>query len=199
MSSLYTLTFEKQILQADYHVPNQNVTIPHCRLYCLFNEDGEAGRFYTHLSVSYAVFDTRRILIRRQVSKGLFGKTSYLVFDLTTGREVAKLYYGLPFDSTSATIEIPGTPKYYWLQLGYEATSLLKPQTWLNYKARMSNGRNEIVFSGRFGAGRTTFSNNLNDKPLSGTITMKDPTEVLALICGLYVVECDLGAGYSEA
>ena len=101
--------------------------------------------------------------------------------------EIAKLDFALPFDSESGSLEIATFPKYYWHPINYEVINLLKPKSWWDFKARMSNGINEIVYSGTLD--HKSRRSGLVNRSLVGTIQSKQ-NDLLAIICGLYFLEC---------
>ena len=123
-----------------------------------------------------------------QRESALFKSPKYYVFDNNSHLEIAKLNFGLPFNSETGFLEIPTYPKYYWHSIDYEATNLLDPKSWWDFKARMSNGRNEIIYSGTLN--NKSSSSGLANRSLIGTIQSKQ-NDLLAIICGLYFLECD--------
>ena len=71
-----------------------------------------------------------------------------------------------------------------------QSFKLFKPQTWSLQKWRMSNGIHEIIISGKLGPGK--WNKTRSGVSLSGIAELKEGSNLLALICAFYFVECNL-------
>jgi hypothetical protein len=112
MNNPMKLSFCKEYLKGGVLLSQFGTTFSKCGLYTITDDNAEIGRFYADARLAIADFDGLKVIITQE--RKLFKRTTYTIKSLDTNSKVATLKYSLPFDSTSATVEIPNEPKYYW-------------------------------------------------------------------------------------
>ncbi|HUR30654.1 MAG TPA: hypothetical protein VMZ69_04430 [Saprospiraceae bacterium] len=183
-----SLKFHKKISNDTCNFSEWGITISKCSTYTVFDNETLLGYLYTNGAQSYADLYRHKLIINRE--RKWFKRDRHYVFDAVSKKEIALVTYGLRFNRTSAEISIVNQNPYSWYRKDFEVHKLFRPQTWHQFRNIMSNDVHQINFEGAFDSQGLSFKRMVN-RPLTGTIQFNSP-DPLAIICGLYCLECEL-------